>query len=317
MTPPKVSIIIPAYNAAPFLPQALESILAQTFRDFEIILIDDGAIDETDLVISKYHSWLNVIRQSNQGPGAARNAGLRVATGEYLVFLDADDCLMPHKIEIQVAFLDQHPHIDIVYSDGFLIIQNPDGKEQHILFSKSRYLNKNLASPEKSLRLLALKNAFPLHAAMLRSSVARQLNGFDDTRTLSPLADWDFWYRAAQNYNFFYQDEVLVLYRVIDTSISRNIDNLQRATHYLEDKIEASDAFVQFPPYFKSTFYLYSGLRDLKFNDPHRALSRFSASLQSNPWNIPSQVLFLITKASGKGSVTMFRLISSILISRI
>ena len=137
---PKVSVIIPAYNASEYLSQTLESVLVQTYSDFEIILVDDGSTDETDQVIAKYSSHLNLIQQENKGLSAARNAGLNMAIGEYLVFLDADDLLTPRKLAIQAAFLDQNPGIGIVYSDGFLFTNKPNGEEERLLFSKSVYL---------------------------------------------------------------------------------------------------------------------------------------------------------------------------------
>lgn len=308
---PKVSVIIPAYNASEYLSQTLDSVLGQTYRDFEIILVDDGSTDETDQVIAKYRSHLNVVQQENKGPGAARNAGLNIAIGEYLAFLDADDLLTPRKFAIQAAFLDQNPGIDIVYSDGFLFRNIPSGEEERLLFSKSIYLNKNLSGPERSLKILALKNAFPIHAAMLRAEIAREIGGFDEARELSILADWDFWYRAAKTYQFAYLNEVVALYRVIEGGISRNKNNLMRSTQFLERKIESSDDFFNFPKCTKSQFYFYNGLRALKFGDQDGARSRLKKSVRCNHGNISAWLFLLLSIMNGKMAIEIFRFLSN------
>src|SRR5262245_33441277 len=94
---PSVSVIIPAYNIAPFIAEALESVLAQTFTDYEIIVVNDGSPDTEELerVLAPYLSRIRYFKQENQGAGAARNAGLNVATGEYVAFLDGDDVWYP------------------------------------------------------------------------------------------------------------------------------------------------------------------------------------------------------------------------------
>ena len=114
---PKVSVIIPAYNAARYLPEAIDSVLTQTYQDCEIILVDDGSTDDTAEVVSRYGTRVTYVQQSNQGVGAARNTGIDLARGDYLVFQDADDVLLPGKLEVQASFLDQHPDVDAVFSD--------------------------------------------------------------------------------------------------------------------------------------------------------------------------------------------------------
>ncbi len=97
---PRFSILIPTYNRAAFLPETLASVFAQTFSDYEIIVIDDGSSDHTLDVLSAYEPQVQVLRQDNRGPGAARNLGLRSARGEYVVFLDSDDLFLPWTLSI-------------------------------------------------------------------------------------------------------------------------------------------------------------------------------------------------------------------------
>ena len=116
----KVSVIVPCYNYGHFLGAALQSVQAQTLREWECIIVDDGSSDDTRAVAARYAALdtrIQYLFQTNSGHSAARNRGLEAAQGQYLQFLDADDLLQPHKLELQAAFLDSHPSVDIVYGN--------------------------------------------------------------------------------------------------------------------------------------------------------------------------------------------------------
>jgi GT2 family glycosyltransferase len=119
---PLVSVIIPAFNAASHVTSALDSVLAQSFGDYEIILINDGSTDRDQLeqVIQPYISRVHYLTQENRGPGAARNVGIRSAKGEWVAFLDSDDAWLPHYLAEQLKFLRSDPSLDMVYCDATL-----------------------------------------------------------------------------------------------------------------------------------------------------------------------------------------------------
>ena len=114
---PIVSVIIPAYNAERFIPQAIQSVLEQTYQSYEIIVVDDGSTDKTKDILKEFEDKVCCIYQENQGPSAARNAGIKISQGRYICFLDADDIWTPDKLEVQVEFLECHPDISLVFSD--------------------------------------------------------------------------------------------------------------------------------------------------------------------------------------------------------
>src|SRR5262245_11033351 len=122
-----VSVIIPAYRASRAIPDALASVFAQTFADFEVIVVDDGLPDGDALAaaIEPYRSRIHYIAQSNSGPDAARNAAIRVAHGRYLAFLDADDRWDPDFLRRQVSHLEAHPDTALVYCDARLSGDTP------------------------------------------------------------------------------------------------------------------------------------------------------------------------------------------------
>lgn len=114
---PLVSVIIPAYNSAKFAAKAVESVLAQTYQNYELIVIDDGSTDNTKEVLNRFAGRVNYIFQENRGPSAARNMGIKVAQGEYICFLDADDTWLPMKLEVQLAFMKNNRGIVLLFSD--------------------------------------------------------------------------------------------------------------------------------------------------------------------------------------------------------
>src|SRR3954469_8845816 len=118
-----VTVIVPYYNAAPYVQQALNSVFAQTFTDYEIILINDGSPDTAELQreLQPFKGRVGYRVQENRGPGAARNVGIRAAQSEFVAFLDPDDLWEPEYLEAQVAFLRACPEVDVVYCDALMI----------------------------------------------------------------------------------------------------------------------------------------------------------------------------------------------------
>jgi glycosyltransferase involved in cell wall biosynthesis len=117
VTTPRVSVLIPTYNRAALLREALDSVFAQTFQDFEIIVVDDGSTDDTREVVGSYGPDVQYLFIDHGGPARARNAGMQAARGEYLCYLDSDDLYYPHKLALQVDHLDRHPDSVMVYTD--------------------------------------------------------------------------------------------------------------------------------------------------------------------------------------------------------
>lgn len=125
---PLVSVIVPAYRAAPYIAATLDSVLAQTFRDFEIIVVNDGSPDRDELekVLAPYRGRITYLSQDNQGPAGARNTGITAARGDYVALLDADDLWDPGHLEAQLALLHADPSLDMIYADARIIGDVPE-----------------------------------------------------------------------------------------------------------------------------------------------------------------------------------------------
>src|SRR5919199_804996 len=198
-----VSVVIPCYNQAHFLREAIESVLEQTYPHFEIVVVDDGSTDNTSEVASGYYpsEKVRLLRQENKGLSAARNAGLAESGGEYVVFLDADDRLLPEALEVGVRELEAHPQCAFV--SGFWNNIATDG---------SPLPTPHLPHDERDHYLALLHSCYiRMHAVMYRRSVFDSVGGFDTT--LSASEDYDLYLRIARDYPVHHHGEVVAEYR--------------------------------------------------------------------------------------------------------
>lgn len=206
---PKVSIIIPTYNRSHFILDAIDSVLNQTFQDFEIIVIDDGSTENTKEILSKYGSIIYAY-QENRGRAEARNAGIRQAKGEYIAFLDDDDIWLPQKLEKQVAFLNSKPDIGLVHTFSEVI----DGKG-YFLAKETRIRHKLY---KKAIRIGYTYEGMSELCIMFLSTVMLRKNCFDKVGSfdsnMPAFEDWDFYLRLALRYRIGTIPEVLVRYRL-------------------------------------------------------------------------------------------------------
>ncbi len=205
-----VSVIIPCYNQAHFLSEAIESVLSQTYRNFEIIVVDDGSSDNTFEVATRYLG-VRYIRQENKGQGAARNTGLRESKGDYLVFLDSDDRLLPEALEIGINCLDAHTECAFVYGRIKLITSDgsPLPTPEEICIERDHYLN-----------LLYWCYIYIPASVMFRRNVFESVIGFNPS--LSPAEDWDLYLRITKIFPIYCHNKEVAEYRRHSQNSSRN-----------------------------------------------------------------------------------------------
>lgn len=209
---PQVSVVIPTYNSARFVPTAVESALAQTHQDFELIVVDDGSTDATREVLAPYRDRLTYIYRENQERSAARNTGIRAATGEYVAFLDADDAWLSDKLERQVSVLAEHPEAVLVY--GQAVYMDIDGNDvsfrgQHMC----GHVTPALQVEDLSRALIAGNVVYGGGSMpLVRRSALDSAGWFDES--LCYPEDWDLWVRLSHLGPFAYIPKPLVRYRV-------------------------------------------------------------------------------------------------------
>ncbi len=214
MSQPLISVIIPNYNYAHFLPQAIESVLAQTYPRIEIVVVDDGSKDNSIEVLKSYGARVRVIEQQNQGVARVRNRGVAESGGEYVAFLDADDLWLPSKIEKQVARLLAEPGLGLVHC-GVEEIDKAGAPLRLLLNGQEGWVAKELVLFERAV-ILGGGSGF-----IVSRSVFESLGGFD--ARLSTSADWDFFFRVAARHKIGFLPEPLVRYRMHGTNMHGNI----------------------------------------------------------------------------------------------
>jgi glycosyltransferase involved in cell wall biosynthesis len=302
---PDVSVIIPTYNNAAFLSDAIDSILSQSYRDFEIIVVDDGSTDSTGEILSRYAEKILAIRQENQGPAAARNRGIALAHGKYLSFLDADDLYLPDKLKIQTEFLDAQAKIDLVYSDGWRFRATALSREAALTLSKTGEVQALCLEPQRYADHLIPRNLFPIHASLVRRCCVMDVGGFDET--LTACEDWDLWYRIAERHSLAFLDARLVKYRVTPGSNSTDLLRNLREARKVFLKIGLSERFQTAPTPILQDYYYQLGLTELALENAPAARSAFRKALTYVPRNQLTFLAYCLTTLFGKKAYSLYR----------
>jgi len=208
---PRVNVVMSTFNGEHYIEQAVESILHQTFADFELIIVDDGSTDRTAEILSSYDDpRLRVIRQANAGLTASLNHGIASAQGEYIARMDDDDIATPERLSKQVAFLDAHPSIGVI-GTAYRIIDEISGRE---------WEPKVPTSDHEVRRHLIRGNPFAHSSVMLRKAVLLAAGGYDES--YPHIQDYELWVRLAQQTRLVNLPEVLTIHRFHWGTVSTN-----------------------------------------------------------------------------------------------
>jgi len=238
-----ITVIIATYNMGWCIEQAISSALNQDVDGLEIIVVDDGSTDDTNDRLMNFGERVIRIRQPNSGLSVARNSGISKASGEFLVFLDADDRFRPHKLAAQRAYLMAKPECGAVFSDGYLV--SPEGDVLNLIsaeWPQGLFAEQN---PAELRRRLLRGHPFPPHSAMVRKNCAIEVGLFDET--MRAREDLDFWLRLSASYPICYLPGVLVDYMVRADSLSRSSELMYATSSSLYDRVLAFPEFRTLP----------------------------------------------------------------------
>jgi|SRR5215471_15712208 len=272
---PLVSVVIPTYNNARFLPEALDSLLGQTFRDFELIVVDDGSTDDTLEVLKPYRHLIRYLRKENGGPASARNLGIRHATGDLIAFQDADDIWLPDKLRLQIDYLREHSEIGVVFSDVTFF----GAERRETCCVKQRF------SPKAGM---TFENLFHDHfvgmsTVVVRGSCLDEVGLFDES--LIGAEDYNLYLRLAKKFQFGFLDEPLIKKRLHDDNLSNNLEQM------LHDELaNLKKIAALFPEEHISTRKIAARIyfRFGKYHFDGKAFSRARACLSRALWRSPS-----------------------------
>ncbi len=273
---PTVSVIIPAYNQAVYVSEAIQSVLGQTYPDFELIVVDDGSTDETPQILASIQDpRIRIVRQPNKGLSAARNTGLRESSAPLVTFLDSDDFFLPDKLAVLSAFLKDHPEIGMV-SGGTQFI-NPKGQP----------LSQDIKSPGNlDLQKLLVSNPFCVSAIMMRRLWFDRVGIFDET--LRACEDWDLWQRMAYaGCRFAWVEHLVVAYRYHEGQMTREADRMRNAIFTVINKFFSQPGLPENLNAYKNTVYasalVHAAAYAYNANEPQKGQRDLAEAIHLDP----------------------------------
>lgn len=234
MLNPLVSVIIPTYNRTDYLNLTIQSVVNQTYQNFEIIVVDDGTPNTNNEVLCKKFDKVEYIKIENSGgPAKPRNIGILVAKGKYIAFVDDDDLWLPTKLEKQIAILEINPDFGLVHSCCELIDEKGIKKNEII----GRPGTLNIKHGDVSMRMMG-NWTLMMPTPLVRKTVIEIVGGFNEN-IAGTYADVEYWSRCSFVTKFFYMNEPLVKYRVHNNNMSSN------AKHYLQLPISLKNVILE------------------------------------------------------------------------
>jgi glycosyltransferase involved in cell wall biosynthesis len=284
---PQVSIIVPSFNYARYLPLTIKSVLSQSYSDFELIITDDCSTDGSREIVEEWRRLDDrvtpVFHGVNRGLSAARNSALAVSRGKLVAFCDADDLWLPDKLKAQVECFRSVSAPGIVYSDSAII--DSEGNLTGKRFSQL-YHRKGQVTSGDLFEELCQRNFLCVPTVVMRREAVEYAGGFDER--LRSLEDWVCWTRASKNYQFYYIDDALAQYRIHGASLSGNSKSMDH------NRVKAIEALLQsFPdirPTVRSKMLYALGSSHVDLCDSRAAMRAFGASIMANPVAVRSWV---------------------------
>ncbi|HWH78784.1 MAG TPA: glycosyltransferase family A protein [Candidatus Binatus sp.] len=236
---PLVSVVVPAFNNAPYIGAAIESIDAQNYQPLEIIVVDDGSTDDTEQAVCSFRH-VQYIRQENAGPARARNVGIQKSHGEFVAFLDADDLWTAGKLSTQLDILNKHPDAALVFGDmkgfGVGIGAEPTMYEKYAL-------GENYFGPGglviQAVQKLLKMNFIPTGTVVARRHAIIDAGLFDES--LKVVEDWDLWLRIALRHPIAYAGHVVMLRRLHGANTSKQTEAMSIAALKVIEKLGANE----------------------------------------------------------------------------
>ena len=273
----RVSVVIPSYNSAAFVGEAIASTLAQSSPPYEVIVVDDGSTDDTQAVLAEFGDRIQVIRQPNGGVSVARNVGVAAASGDWIGFLDADDVWHPQKLAIQQAALQRGPKLVLIASG---IYDWPVNEHPAV--------DENAAGCVVPFDSLVVRNQIVTSTVLVRTQVMRWAGDFDSA--LRGPEDYDQWLRVARLGPVAVLDTRLTGYRTVAGSLSRHAANMDAGMRRILVKLAAEGAFAGKPALQRRAwgYYRYSaGYMHLAGGNRRTAVGHLLLSLLSYPLPYP------------------------------
>jgi glycosyltransferase involved in cell wall biosynthesis len=284
---PIISVIIPTYNRARFLERAINSVLKQTYQNFELIIVDDCSTDDTESIIKNFIDERIVYIKLKKNSGSSvltRNKGIKVAKGEYVAFLDSDDEWISEKLQKQIELFTESNNFNLGFVSCNAI---------YIYEKENRILNRIIQRPKDVFKKLLEANFIPSASSVLiKKEVFNTIGLFD--RKIKGVQDWDMWIRISQKYAFDFVPESLLKYYIHNSNITNELS--------LKTQMRASAVILQkYREYYELNSFIYSirirddGIKYLLFGKNKIGRKYFLDSIYKNPFNFRSYFYFFLS----------------------
>jgi glycosyltransferase involved in cell wall biosynthesis len=281
---PNVSVVIPTYNREDVISRAIDSVLKQTYTNFEIIIVDDGSTDNTEEVINelqKQHEEIKYFSQDNAGAAVARNHGIRKADGNYIAFLDSDDQWLPEKLETQLELFRESDQVNIGFVGANKIICKCDSDDQVV--SKKDFYKNRFSKEEQPFTLedfLSLKNPVSPSTALISTKALEDVGLFDPE--CPPHEDYELWIRLREQYNFETTWTPLAKYRDWEEGISKTTTSGKKASVKTYIMNKHSKLYRRYPKA-RSVILRKIGTEHMLTGNHGKAIAHFYKSIKCKP----------------------------------
>ncbi|HEX4388438.1 MAG TPA: glycosyltransferase [Steroidobacteraceae bacterium] len=282
LTQDLVSVVIASYNMGHFLAQAVQSVLAQSYTNVEVQIVDDGSDDDTAVIVERWREdpRVHVHRQDNGGQARAKNQGVVLSRGRFVAFLDADDFWLPDKLALQMPLFQGRPEVGVVYSD----YQGVDGDGRPLPQEPPR-LRRGWVSGA-----LLIENFIPYSTGVVRRACLERYGGFDETLRMG--IDYDLWLRLSAHFQFDFVPEKTLHYRIWSGQMSKNYRRrYESAIRIMEDFIDNNPGLVSRALIREAWAHTYVGRGNTvlwREEDRVAAYHDFLRALSFVPWYWPA-----------------------------
>ncbi|MBI1854242.1 MAG: glycosyltransferase [Planctomycetes bacterium] len=309
---PRVSVVIPTWNREQLVLRAVRSALAQTYRNIEVIVVDDGSTDGTFGALKEVASTdprLLVVPSEHTGlPAAARNRGIDVARGRYVAFLDSDDEWLPGKLETQVAQIESRPGLCLTYSDAW--VEENESRRATTLLEAYPLREARVFGP------LVLGNFIPTSTVLVRRSALRLAGGFDEARRLRAFEDYDLWLRISLRGEIGCIREPLAVYHRHGSNLSKDVlhDNLKRRAilkRFAASRADLSSAEHKIVRAGMARVLKNLGRECIRRCKARRSRAFLGSSIRTCPLQLASYLFLLVSFLGERGSARLVSFMDS------
>ncbi len=285
----KVSVIIPAYNRSDLTVKTVKSVLAQTYNDVEVIVVDDGSTDDTRQKLLVFRDRIKYVFKQNGGACSARNLGIRLSTGRYIALLDCDDIYLPEKLDKSVAYLRKNRDFGLVHTSAYFIDENGNYIRRYPFF---------FTSPSGWISDRLVKKNFICNSTLVLRRECFERVGYFDESIFMP-ADWDMWLRLSEFYKCGYINQPLTLYRSSQSYVLANLERLKEECFVVLEKTFKRRSGLN-RAQLLSNVYCWQALGYLKINEAEKAKKELSLALEKYTFNLQARCILILVKLFGK-----------------